>query len=210
MRECDFCGCYSPQHERGWVAYPGEDDAVMPGVLIFCPPCAAAVFGYPLDAAVEHVVRLFPPISGERRRVLASPVVVLVDDRSRVGERVRLRLRHKREVRRIRRPHRVPHGFAERARITRMTHGFKPFRVAMRLKMRPIGTNPCKRAGRGTVRDSACGPRSSKPAIPERRLCPRRTRSTNEGPSTAYSSTNICAAAYTRQVGRSSTKHVRT
>ena len=57
MRECDFCGCYSPEHEKGWVAYPGEDDpaVVAPGVLIFCPPCAAAVFGYRRDAAVEHV-----------------------------------------------------------------------------------------------------------------------------------------------------------
>jgi hypothetical protein len=55
MRECDFCGCYSPKHEEGWVAYPGEDDAVMPGVLLFCPPCAAAVFGYRPDPAVDHV-----------------------------------------------------------------------------------------------------------------------------------------------------------
>ncbi len=66
MLECDFCGCYSPQHEKDWVTYPGEDDPVLeaPGVLIFCPPCAAAVFGYRnFDAAVEHVCTWKPVAS---------------------------------------------------------------------------------------------------------------------------------------------------
>ena len=57
MLECDFCGCYSPKPEKGWVAYPGEEHAAIdgPGVLVFCPTCAAAVFGYRPDAAAEHV-----------------------------------------------------------------------------------------------------------------------------------------------------------
>ncbi len=56
MLECDFCGCYSPEHDKGWVTYT-EDDAVSgaPGILIYCAPCAFAVLGYSLDAALEHV-----------------------------------------------------------------------------------------------------------------------------------------------------------
>ena len=47
MLECDFCACYSPDG-KGWVAYPGEEYAGIDelGVLAFCPPCAAVVFGY--------------------------------------------------------------------------------------------------------------------------------------------------------------------
>ena len=57
MIECDFCGCLSLEHEKGWVSYPGEDDAVpgAPGILTYCPPCAFAVLGHSLDAALEHV-----------------------------------------------------------------------------------------------------------------------------------------------------------
>ena len=44
--ECDFCGCYSPKPGKGWVAYPEKDDASdEQAVLIYCPPCAFAVFG---------------------------------------------------------------------------------------------------------------------------------------------------------------------
>jgi len=70
MLECDFCGCYSPHHEKGWVAYPGEDDAALDvqGVLSFCPPCAAAVFGYRLDAATEHVCEWRPVPSDAHER----------------------------------------------------------------------------------------------------------------------------------------------
>ena len=57
MIECDFCGCYSPKHEKGWVAYAEEDDIGFdaPGIVVYCPPCAVAALGYPLDAALEHV-----------------------------------------------------------------------------------------------------------------------------------------------------------
>ena len=57
MLECDFCGCYSPKPGKGWVAHPRGEDAGNDesGVLVYCPPCAAAVFNYPLAAAAGHV-----------------------------------------------------------------------------------------------------------------------------------------------------------
>jgi hypothetical protein len=57
MLECDFCGCYSPKPGRGWVAYLGDERVTMdePGVLIYCPPCAAAVFGFRPDVAAEYI-----------------------------------------------------------------------------------------------------------------------------------------------------------
>ena len=68
MLECDYCGCHSPNHEEGWVTYPWEKDAEPNalGVLLFCPPCATAVFGPQLDADVEHMCIWKPrsPASG--------------------------------------------------------------------------------------------------------------------------------------------------
>ena len=57
MLECDFCGCYSPEPGKGWVAFPKEDHAGKdePAVLVYCPPCAAAVFGHRPDVAADHV-----------------------------------------------------------------------------------------------------------------------------------------------------------
>ena len=57
MLECDFCGCYSPKPDKGWIAFHGNEDTVtdQPGVLIYCPKCATAVFGLRPDLAVGHV-----------------------------------------------------------------------------------------------------------------------------------------------------------
>jgi hypothetical protein len=54
MLECDFCGCYSPKPEKGWMAYEyaSIDE---PSVLMYCPTCAAAAFGHRPDLAAEHV-----------------------------------------------------------------------------------------------------------------------------------------------------------
>ena len=62
MLECDFCGCYSPDG-KGWVAYPGEEYAGIdePDVLVYCPPCAAVVFGYRTDVAAEYVCTFESP-----------------------------------------------------------------------------------------------------------------------------------------------------
>ena len=53
MLECDFCGKYSAQPGKDWVAYHGDDSDGFDEsrVSVFCPPCAAAEFGYGSDAA---------------------------------------------------------------------------------------------------------------------------------------------------------------
>ena len=63
MLECDFCGCYSPEPTKGWVAFPNEDHAGKeePGVLLYCPPCAAAEFGHRPDVAARYVCVFEPP-----------------------------------------------------------------------------------------------------------------------------------------------------
>ena len=89
MLQCDFCGCSSPKYENGWVAHPDDDVSGAPGILLDRPPCAFAVLGYSLDAAVEHIC-FFPPqapTSGDE----SGPLVVV-----RVGERVRLELQRPR------------------------------------------------------------------------------------------------------------------
>ena len=56
MLECDFCGCYAPKPGRGWVAYREKDDASdEQAVMVYCPPCAAAVFGHRPDLAATYV-----------------------------------------------------------------------------------------------------------------------------------------------------------
>ena len=74
MLECDYCGCQSPNHEEGWVNYPWEKDAEPNalGDLLFCPPCATAVFGPTTRRRRRAHVHLETAIPGQRRRVLAS------------------------------------------------------------------------------------------------------------------------------------------
>ena len=56
MLECDFCGCYSPEPGKGWVAYPQKDYASdEQAVLIYCPKCAGAEFGIRPDLAADYV-----------------------------------------------------------------------------------------------------------------------------------------------------------
>lgn len=69
MLECDFCGCYSPKPGRGWLAYLGDEQVRLdePTVLIYCPPCAASVFGHRPDIAAEYdcIWEPQPPASGD-------------------------------------------------------------------------------------------------------------------------------------------------
>ena len=67
MLECDFCGCYTPKPGKGWVAYLGGggepariDES---GVVIYCPPCAAAFFGFRPDVAARYICIFDPPPS---------------------------------------------------------------------------------------------------------------------------------------------------
>jgi len=56
---CVECGCCSGELGRGWVAFcygnsdPDEGDEA--GIAVYCPPCAAAEFGYRPDAAATYV-----------------------------------------------------------------------------------------------------------------------------------------------------------
>jgi len=65
MLECDFCGCYTPKPGKGWAAYlEGEPSRIdEPGVVIYCPPCAAAFFGFRPDVAARYVCIFDPPPS---------------------------------------------------------------------------------------------------------------------------------------------------
>ena len=60
MLYCIECGCCSGELGKGWVAFrcdepdPDEGDAE-PGVAVYCPPCAAAEFGYRPDVAATYV-----------------------------------------------------------------------------------------------------------------------------------------------------------
>lgn len=57
---CIECGCCSGELGRGWVAFrcddpdPDEGDEE-PAVSVYCPPCAAAEFGYRPDVADTYV-----------------------------------------------------------------------------------------------------------------------------------------------------------
>jgi hypothetical protein len=57
---CIECGCCCGEFGRGWVAFrcddpdPDEGDPE-PAIALYCPPCAAAEFGYRPDVAAEYV-----------------------------------------------------------------------------------------------------------------------------------------------------------
>ena len=57
MLECDFCGCYSAKPGRGWAAYyrNGPDGLDGLGVVVFCPPCAAALHGHRPEVGANYV-----------------------------------------------------------------------------------------------------------------------------------------------------------
>jgi hypothetical protein len=56
---CIECGCCSGDLGRGWVATrcddPSPDAGDSPAIAIYCPPCAAAEFGYRPDFAANYV-----------------------------------------------------------------------------------------------------------------------------------------------------------
>jgi len=61
---CSECGCCSGELPKGWVAYRCDDpdkDNAEPGVAVYCPPCAAAEFGYRPDVAATYVRAWEPP-----------------------------------------------------------------------------------------------------------------------------------------------------
>ena len=74
MLECDFCGCYSPKPGKGWVTCPAEKYARTdePGLLTFCPPCAAVVLGVRPDLATEYVC-IFEPQPPPTEPIGTSP-----------------------------------------------------------------------------------------------------------------------------------------
>ena len=57
--------CYTPEHEKGWVVYlEGEPTRLgESGVVIYCPPCAAASFGFRPDVAAGYICIFDPPPS---------------------------------------------------------------------------------------------------------------------------------------------------
>ncbi len=75
MLECDFCGCYASKPGKGWAAYHRDDpdrvDALR--VVVFCPPCAAAMHGLRPDAAREHVCFWKPQPGSGRPRLVWKP-----------------------------------------------------------------------------------------------------------------------------------------
>ena len=57
---CVVCGCCSGELGRGWVAYRCDDPDPDEGgdglaIAVYCPPCAAAAFGYRPDFAATYV-----------------------------------------------------------------------------------------------------------------------------------------------------------
>jgi hypothetical protein len=56
---CIECGCCSGELGKGWVALlcddPDPDVPHPPAVALYCPPCAAAEFGYRPDVAANYV-----------------------------------------------------------------------------------------------------------------------------------------------------------
>jgi hypothetical protein len=54
---CVECGCCSGDLGKGWTAFVCRDpDELDPPVLaVYCPPCAAAEFGYRPDVAAKYV-----------------------------------------------------------------------------------------------------------------------------------------------------------
>ena len=64
---CEQCGCCSGEFGAGWVAYPCHDpDGIEETrIALYCPPCAAAEFGYRPDAAAKYVCAWEPVPSTE-------------------------------------------------------------------------------------------------------------------------------------------------
>lgn len=54
---CEECGCCSGELGKSWVAYMCDDPdgADEPRIVVYCPPCAAAEFGYRPDIAANYV-----------------------------------------------------------------------------------------------------------------------------------------------------------
>jgi len=54
---CEECGCCSGELGKGWVAYTCDDpDGIdEPRIAIYCPPCAAAEFGYRPELGEKYV-----------------------------------------------------------------------------------------------------------------------------------------------------------
>ena len=54
---CVECGCCSGELGQGWVAFRCDDpdETEPPALALYCPPCAAAEFGYRPDAAASYV-----------------------------------------------------------------------------------------------------------------------------------------------------------
>jgi hypothetical protein len=57
MLYCIECGCCSGELGKGWVAYLCDDAGGIegPSIAIYCPPCAAAEFGYRPEVAANYV-----------------------------------------------------------------------------------------------------------------------------------------------------------
>ena len=60
MVYCVECGCCSGELAKGWVAMRLDDpdtDVIDEGptIALYCPPCAAAEFGYRPDVAADYV-----------------------------------------------------------------------------------------------------------------------------------------------------------
>lgn len=70
MLYCIECGCCSGELGQGWVAFrcddpdPDEGDNE-PAVALYCPPCAAAEFGYRPDLAADYVCAWEPLAAGK-------------------------------------------------------------------------------------------------------------------------------------------------
>jgi hypothetical protein len=59
LLECIECGYVSGELGRGWAAFrcedPDEDVTDPPAVALYCPPCAAAEFGFRAEPAEGYV-----------------------------------------------------------------------------------------------------------------------------------------------------------
>jgi hypothetical protein len=64
---CEECGCCSGELGKGWAAFVCDDpDELEPAsIVVYCPPCAAAEFGYRPDFAGKYVCA-WEPIGPER------------------------------------------------------------------------------------------------------------------------------------------------
>ena len=57
MLYCVECGRCSGELGHGWVAFrcDDQDETEPPALALYCPPCAAAEFGYRPDASAKYV-----------------------------------------------------------------------------------------------------------------------------------------------------------